>query len=177
MLIMNRGHHATLKEGQSDAVFQRDNKAAVDYIREHISQSRRRLSVYYMTTSPGHAYCDRFAKPNMTAITNEQQYESIVKAHLAGIPLEVKANQYGWELYHERDQSVIQLMKARLNATIIDIAPMTYSRPDGHRFENEREREHQLLQGISAALIGDCLHYFLPSVIDNWVYMFYNVMD
>eukprot|EP01041_Mallomonas_annulata_P009050 gene9050-18741_t len=51
------------------------------------------------------------------------------------------------------DQYNVNAFKNLLNATILDVVPMTSLRPDGHR----------------VIYNNDCLHYFLPSVVDSWV--------
>jgi hypothetical protein len=47
---MNRGHHATEKEGQTLEKFTSDNQAALDYILNYKRTSQRRLDMYYIKT-------------------------------------------------------------------------------------------------------------------------------
>ena len=45
------------------------------------------------------------------------------------------------------------------NAKILDVVGLTRLRPDGHRADYQ-----------------DCLHYYLPSVVDVWVQLMYNML-
>ena len=68
---------------------------------------------------------------------------------------------YNWEVFPERDEFTVNLFRNLSNAIIMDVSPMTSLRPDGHRFTDR---------------IPDCLHYWLPSVIDSWAYLLYNIL-
>ena len=68
-------------------------------------------------------------------------------------------NKFEWYRIPSRDiVSIAHFRELLPQMEILDVAPMTSLRPDGHRAP------------------GDCLHYFLPSVVDQWVYMFYNLL-
>jgi hypothetical protein len=179
IIIMNRGHHATEKEGQTLEKFTSDNQAALDYILNYKRTSQRRLDMYYMTTSPGHAYCNKYSQPELTRIENEDDYEKLVEKYQSRLPEGLLQNGFAWEGYHMHDkltQKMLGEMK-ELNATVFDIGPMSYLRPDGHRFEEFGAYEKWLRRFSDISHVGDCLHYFLPSVVDAWVNMFYNVFQ
>jgi hypothetical protein len=174
---MNRGHHDTKTEDRTTETITTDNQAALDYILNYKRTSQRRLDLYFMTTSPGHAYCHKYAKPELTRIENEDDFEKVVEKYLRRLPDQLLKNGFDWQDYHLHDKLTKKILgdMKELNATVLDIAPMSYLRPDGHRFEEFSAYEGWLKGGTDFSHLGDCLHYFLPSVVDAWVNMFYNV--
>merc|ERR1711971_870832 len=60
----------------------------------------------------------------------------------------ISANSYQWEKFPSQNKEVLEFMRKQKNTYIVDVYRMTRYRPDGHRSS------------------GDCLHYYLPSVVD-----------
>lgn len=110
----------------------------------------------YRTTPQPHPYCD------MNDVPATRVIESSRDIVFVGFDEESKYNDFKWYLIPQRDERSIATYKHHIcsdNIVVMDVAPMTSLRPDGHRADR-----------------GDCLHYYLPSVVDSWVHVLYNIL-
>jgi len=101
--------------------------------------------IYFRTTPQGHVGCTRQSEVNTTLLLTPP------------VLLTKEMAIYDWDIIPSRNKIAVEAFLTLPNARILDVVPMTSLRPDGHRFSDK-----------------DCLHYWLPSVIDNWSYYFYN---
>lgn len=167
IVIMNKGHHVRSTEVTVQQ-FKDQTTEAIQYIKNYMLNERpkdttkKQLSMYFLETSPGHALC----KDSDTAITTpllnrEQYYKMLAQYQHEKLSLMDSGYKYGWWDYERHDEYIENLFTTQLNGTVIPVTHMTFLRPDGH------------------VKTGDCLHYpctTTPSVVDNWVFVFYNLL-
>ena len=140
ILLLNKGAH----------VMQRDNftEYTIETI-EFLQKSAAKKHIFYRTTPQGHPNCKMHMTPDLNPISRPPKY------------LKKGDTIFLWHVFPDRDAYATQMFKRHLNATILEVVPMTSLRPDGHR----------------VIYSSDCLHYFLPGPVDMWVYVFYNLLD
>eukprot|EP00415_Alexandrium_ostenfeldii_P002479 UN2479 len=105
------------------------------------SHLRRKDSVYFRLTLPGHEDCEKFTSP----------FRKVGEFSLEG----PTSKRYTWDLVPAFNDYVKEAAAAladsqKLRLAVLDPYTMTILRPDGHMGD------------------GDCLHYFLPGVPDWW---------
>ena len=152
VIILNKGHHVVKKEVVTEEMFHKASIKTVEYLKKRA----REKTVVFVTTSPAHPHCRKTSSAVTTPLVTEPEY--IKKELIPGY-----ARDYGWENYHKHDLFLIDLFR-KIDAIIVDIAPMSYLRPDGHAFSEGDSYD------------GDCLHYRLPATPDSWVYVMYNLL-
>ena len=107
----------------------------------------------YRTTPQPHPYCTEDAVANTNALLSVDQENFVHYDEMSAF------NEYEWYRIPSRDIMSLSLYRKHIpSMEVLDVAPMTSLRPDGHRAPT------------------DCLHYYLPSVVDQWVFMFYNLL-
>jgi hypothetical protein len=99
---------------------------------------------FFRTTVPGHANCSLHSKPFRTL----RDYAESIKTGAEWIQRH-RDWVFGWDLFAGFNQYVSQRVKGT-TIQLLDVNPMTVLRPDGHRPPT------------------DCLHYYLPGVVDWW---------
>lgn len=134
-LILSTGHHVKSldkdKQGKQE-IIERTN-AVVRHLGSAIGVLNR-TQIIYMTTSYGHPNCSKTSTAvNSTVISSDATYEMLVAQYIESIPSFIREENYGWEYYHRNDLEAIKQFRS-INATILDIGPMTLLRPDGHRY-------------------------------------------
>lgn len=139
LLIVNSGVH-----------FHEVKKFTIEmdsFITQLINVSKSLLSkgrtdhVVFRTSVPGHASCQKYKRP----LEDPSQF------HLS--------RKFEWHLVPEYNKYAKKSLTAervtsRLKVSMLDVYPMTILRPDGHRARPGR--------------VPDCLHYYLPGVVDWW---------
>ncbi len=152
VIVLAKGHHVVKKEVATEDVFKKSSLQTVEYLKKYANGK----TIVFVTTSPGHPHCSKNSTAITTPLTTEPEY---IKKEL----LPEFARDYGWENYHKHDLFLMNLFE-KINAIIVDIAPMSYLRPDGHAFRE--------VDGPDS----DCLHYRLPATPDSWLYVMYNLL-
>lgn len=154
ILILSKGHHVNKLELKNDEIFEKDTIQTVNYLKLYEKQ----LSIFFVTTSPGHVNCSRYSVANTSLIETTPRYITVEE-----LPMSMR--HYSWENYEKNDIFIINLFKRELNATIVHITPSSYLRPDDHRWN------------VDDSPIGpDCLHHRIPGVPDSWVYILFNLL-
>jgi hypothetical protein len=152
IFVMNKGaHHVGIVQFQEDLIF------TADWLKTYIQTQTRNISIFYRNTPQGHAGASTEVKPLTEPLTKEPEW-----ARYSTNP--AKYNHH-WELFPIYDRLAMQILHDRLgiNITFLQISYMTFLRPDGHRCK-------------AYGAPCDDLHYFLPSVVDSWVQVFYNLL-
>ena len=175
ILVLNKGHH--LRE-VSEEQFLQDSFTAAEYIGNYTKsglsnrKGRQALQVYFVTTSPGHPFCSGHSEPNLYPYTSANGSSNLMnyEATLNDPRYEMYYKHHFWHRYGVHDEYQKRIFRTYSNATIIDVAPMSALRPDGHRFATDLE-----LQKNPTA--SDCLHYHEPGPVDNWVKLFFNLLS
>ena len=149
VIIISKGHHMVPLQGHPE-LFKRETLETIEYLQNNLNETQR---LYFLTTSPGHPYCSSLDNVNDTVVT----IDNITSLYISDEKSKYN-DEYGWSDFDKSDEYIISLL-TKLNATVINITPMTKLRPDGHMFEQD-----------------DCLHYHRPGPIDSWVLAFYNLL-
>jgi len=107
-----------------------------------VSHLRPKDLFYFRLTLPGHEKCHEYDHP----------FRSLQEFSLDG----ELARRYTWGLvpgFNDYAKMAASRLAAarKFNLTVLDPYLLTILRPDGHRFQQ-----------------GDCLHYYLPGVVDWW---------
>jgi hypothetical protein len=147
IIVFNKGHHVA-DRGITDKLYAETSIETANYFRKYGKQN----IFVYTTTSPAHPNCQYDSTLNTSILLGE--YHHVIHAEVPP-----SAANYGWDKFHDFDTFHKILFSALANAIILDIAPMSSLRSDGHNSPD------------------DCLHYRLPAVSDNWVYMLQNVLQ
>lgn len=111
--------------------------------------------IIYRTTAQPHPFCTAHGVVDFSNVRNLKDVQ------LVEFDEESPYNSYQWYLLPQRDRQLVRTYKqhiSSINFDVLDIFPMTSLRRDGHRAP------------------ADCLHYFLPTVVDSWIQMFYNML-
>lgn len=154
ILILSKGHHVNRFEVHHDGSFEKDTIRTVEYLKLYANE----ISIYFITTSPGHVNCSKDSKVNTSILYSTPKY-------ITSDELPISMKHYLWDSFEKNDIFICDLLKRELNATIVHITPSSFLRPDDHRWN---------LDGSS--LGADCLHHRLPGVPDSWVYMLSNLL-
>jgi hypothetical protein len=110
-------------------------------------------TLVYRTTPQPHPFCTEDAVAHTEPLLSVDQEQFVQYDETSAF------NEYEWYRIPSRDILALSLYREHIpGMQTLDVAPMTSLRPDGHRAP------------------GDCLHYYLPSVVDQWVFMFYNLL-
>ena len=138
----------------------------------------------YRTTAQPHPYCSPSDQADLRPIHN---YNDV---HFAELDEDSPYNEFKWYLIPSREKKIIKLFERNIapqNFELFDIAPMTSLRKDGYVVFSlpfflvtslilSLYLLRSLLHNISHRAPGDCLHFYLPSVIDSWVQLFFNIL-
>jgi hypothetical protein len=113
----------------------------------------------------GHPFSTKDSVPITTEIDPSYIFPNFSKS-MWGSNVKEKLKEYysTWGQFKERDDIAIDIFENKLgsNLTILHSKEMTFNRPDRHiRCTN---------------LICDGLHYLMPSVVDHWCHLLYNLM-
>jgi hypothetical protein len=151
LIVLNKGAHTVPLH-----TFIKDLEETGVWLKDYLQSSGRQIQIFFRTTPQGHHQASKM----ITAVTEPLEQE----------PKWLKKEEtiYGWEMFPLYDKHAIRILKSHLgaNLTILNVSPMTHLRPDGHIcFKNGRDRNY-----------CDMLHYFLPSVVDAWVQVFFNLL-
>jgi len=149
IVIINKGVH--LNEVRDDDVFIKyTEQSALDLA----TYMKNTSLLIYRTTAQPHPYCTMDAQVNLETIVSHADFKPVL------YDIDSPFNPYQWYKIHSRDKKTREIYKRYLpNMHVLDVTLMTYLRPDGHRAD-----------------IDDCLHYYLPGVVDQWFYLFYNFL-
>ena len=126
-LVISTGHHNNMGQGISEEIHMTLLNRLVEYL---ASNTPSKLQIMYLTTSLAHPFCSKYAQPVTIQLDNETQYQQLLQDWLESIPTEL--NSYNWQTFPRYNDLMMEKMRL-LNATIVDIAPSTLLRPDGHR--------------------------------------------
>eukprot|EP01059_Diplonema_ambulator_P035028 TRINITY_DN8135_c0_g1_i1.p2 TRINITY_DN8135_c0_g1~~TRINITY_DN8135_c0_g1_i1.p2 ORF type:complete len:389 (+),score=63.32 TRINITY_DN8135_c0_g1_i1:1605-2771(+) len=145
----------------SDAKYKQHMTRAAAYLKDSYNGT-----VIFRTTHPGHPNCESATGPLETP--HPRPYPS-------------KYNNYRWEAIFDRNEVAKEIFKA-INASILDIEPMTTLRPDGHlaynhpnnwRYEHGKAIPNFVNESKRAT---DCLHYCTPGPMDTWSQLLMNML-
>lgn len=148
IIILNKGTHHPKK---SEKDFLADTESMGKCLQRNL---QKKHIVLFRTTPAGHYNCVKHNQINHSVILTQPP------------PLENPpkyAENFGWEKLQYLDTENIRILQKYIKFIVLDVVPMTYLRPDGHRVFNKKPR-------------GDCLHYYLPGPPDGWVHVFYNLL-
>eukprot|EP00440_Ansanella_granifera_P055022 gb/GFBE01059645.1/.p1 GENE.gb/GFBE01059645.1/~~gb/GFBE01059645.1/.p1 ORF type:complete len:148 (+),score=13.89 gb/GFBE01059645.1/:1-444(+) len=115
-----------------------------DYMdRTRKANTHRGSRMMFRASASGHINCDQYKRP----FRSPKDF--------------IPTSMYDWDRYAEYNAHVLQEFSKSepwkyFRSTYLDVVPMTMLRPDGH-FEGQYH---------------DCLHYFLPGVVDWWSHLF-----
>lgn len=153
IFVMNKGaHHVDLEEFQGELLI------TADWLKNYIETQNRSIQLFYRTTPQGHYTASTEIQPVTEPLNKEPDW-------VKGPDSDPKNIRNKWELFPMYDRLAMQILyeKFGTNITFLKISYMTHLRADGHRCKE---------YGKSC----DQLHYFLPSVVDSWVQVFYNLL-
>lgn len=144
--MLNKGAHH-VKIGE----FQEELIFIANWLKAYIKAQSRDIRIFFRTTPQGHPDASTEINPVTDLLIKEPSW--------------AKVTDYHWETFPMYDRLAMQILYEKLgpNITFLRISYMTQLRPDGHRCHRYRQP-------------CDSLHYFLPSVIDSWVQVFYNLL-
>ena len=163
ILVLHKGHHLTTLEG-TDKSFKSESTETINYLKKYALPYKKML-IYFLTTSPPHPFCSN-STPILTivneshpAIYNLNQYQNTIYT-----------KNYSWDKIPYYNKFHKELFHKELNATIIDVEAMSILRPDGHNYATAEEIAKN-------KYAGDCLHYRSTNIYQNWVKIFYNLLE
>jgi hypothetical protein len=165
ILVLNKGAHFVHVEEH----FINETRRTAEFLRAHYLNVRRtsglhnNTHVFFRTTPSGHPHASYSSTVNTSTIAPFDPM-TVDCGKEGGDEQYTYCYSYGWDRFRHRNRLAVDIFREYLGSslTVMDVAPMTYLRPDGHHCDEEK--------------CGDRLHYFLPSVVDGWVQMFYNLL-
>jgi hypothetical protein len=158
VLILNKGaHYVPYKTSTADTI-------ATAMFLKRLTKEYPNIKIFYRTSSPGHPESSLYGSKAITTplltepsswlnITSFSQYQRYVL-------------KYHWDSFATMNDVTISILHTFTDKTkfsVLHVAEMTLLRPDGHRC-------------AATGLCEDELHYYLPSVIDNWVVVLQNLL-
>mmetsp|Transcript_9909 Transcript_9909/g.15259 ORF Transcript_9909/g.15259 Transcript_9909/m.15259 type:complete len:411 (+) Transcript_9909:68-1300(+) len=147
LLIANAGSHI---HSQSDFVQVFDN-----FLRLIEKRKNPGDIVMFRSTVPGHHGCE---DPNVRPLKSISEFEMA--------PDDFSWNKFdGYNQYARKAIDTYNQNHLDLPIHLLDVAPMTILRKDGHISGPEK---------CGACGEGDCLHYILPGPLDWWVHLMYS---
>ena len=150
IILINKGSH--IHEVEEYEKFVEVTTESAIALGTYINGSTSRYLIFRTTSQP-HPYC------SLTDTADTRDVLSYDDVRYVEYDETSPFNQHEWYKIPSRDRHSIEIYKKHVpTMTVLDVAPMTSVRKDGHRAP------------------GDCLHYFMPSVVDNWVGMFLHHM-
>jgi hypothetical protein len=156
VFVLNKGaHHVGIEQFQEDLIF------TADWLKNYQQTQTRNISIFYRTTPQGHTQASSEVTPLTEPLTKEPEWTNT--------STDPVRHNYHWELIPIYDRLAMQILHERLevNITFLQISYMSFLRPDGHRCHATHNPPGDKC---------DELHYFLPSVVDSWVQVFYNLL-
>ena len=162
ILVLNKGAHY-LEESISTNM----TVETAHFLQSFLQQHPGRRHVFYRTTAQGAPHCSARSQVNTTLLLTEPYWMNGLRDDS---PDDIKKYvfDYNWDKFPHMNRATTSIMTSMLpkeQFTVLHVAEMTALRPDGHRCSSNSEKD-------------DCdeLHFYLPSVVDNWVYVFYNLL-
>lgn len=130
------------------------------------SNSQKKIQIIFRTSALGHPFSTKYTLPITTIIDPSFIFPNYTSLNWGNKTSEKFKKYYAtWDKFKERDDIAIEILANKLgsNLTVLHIKEMTFNRPDRHIRCNEFE--------------CDALHYLIPSVIDHWCHVLYNLMN
>eukprot|EP01041_Mallomonas_annulata_P013413 gene13413-28445_t len=137
IIIMNKGAHF-IEDGSE---YENDTMETINFLKS----SNLTYKLIIFRTTPKGSYDLEYIPPDTRPL----------HTHTTGPVYNETEDKYHYNSFPIRDKFTVEAFRRELNASILNVVPMTSLRPDGHH---------------------DPLHYYLPSVIDGWVYMLHNLL-
>ena len=159
ILVLNKGAHYVPVEESVAAT-----RKTAEFLQTYLAKDKNR-QVFFRTTPQGAAHCTNQSVANTTLLLSEPTW-------LIGVnesdPADIQryVQEYNWDKFPLTNRATVTLLRNSLPSnqfTVIHVAEMTALRPDGHRCYSRFEE-------------CDELHFFLPSVVDTWVYVMFNLL-
>ena len=149
IIVINKGVHI-IEVREDDLFLKVTEQSAVDLA----TYMKNTSLLIYRTAVQPHPYCTMDAQADLKPVLSHADFKPIL------YDIDSRFNAYDWYKIHSRDKKTREIYKQHLpNMHVLDVSLMTDLRPDGHRADG-----------------GDCLHYYLPGVVDQWFYLFYNFL-
>lgn len=157
IVILNKAAHHVPFE-----VFEKDTKETAIYL-ARLMAIKPSMIVFYRTSSPGHAKATNESRPDTAVLRTEPLWLNLSGTTAAEEDMFVKG--FLWDSFPVKNRIASDIFSTYLGLTRfipLHVAEMTVLRPDGHL--------------VLPAKSYDGLHYYLPSVVDNWVLPLYNLL-
>lgn len=160
ILILNKGAHY-----RSEDISTKMTRATAKFLQKYLKDNQRR-HVFYRTTQQGAPHCSNTSVANTTLLLTEPTW-------LMGLndsspdDIDLYSTKYNWDKFPLINHKTVNILRSNLPAdqfSVMHVAEMSALRPDGHRCP-------------VAGQECDELHYYLPSVVDSWVYVFFNLLQ
>jgi hypothetical protein len=147
IVLANKGDHVV---GDYSA-FQNQTRDSAVYFASLMRHSNK--TFIFRTTPTGHPYCSFGDVASVEPIFSHDCVRYVLFNESSAF------NEYLWYKIPSRDQETVRIFRKYIpDMLVLDVVPMTSLRPDGHRAP------------------GDCLHYYLPSAVDHWLFLLYNML-
>jgi len=161
LIVLGKGpHYVPLSQSQQDS--QQTADWLKNFIETRKKENNRNLYIFYRTAPTGNAHCSVDSKPNTTLLLDEPDWLPVTTPQ----DIALYKGDFHWDTF----PAVNKIALEALNATLpsghfipLHVAEMSVLRPDAHRCYQRNE-------------VCDELHYFLPSVVDNWIHAFYHFL-
>lgn len=172
ILVLNKGAHY-LPKNVSTAMTADTIKVLQSFLQQDPSPTKRRRHVFYRTTPQGSPHCSASSQVNTSLLLTEPYWLPGLRSnHSRDVQRYVL--EYNWDKFPQMNNVTVSLMTSGLpkeQFTVLHVAEMTSLRADGHRCPVQSSAG-----GDSNSQGCDELHYYLPSVVDSWVYVFFNLL-
>ena len=143
VLLLNAGAHF-----HDRAQYERAMRASVARLEREGLMER----VIFRTTPAGHPRCTDAATPFVGDAAAAARFVTQTRAAME----EGAVKKFGWTAFRGFNEFASSLFTTHGARGVLDVAPMTALRPDGHRAHK-----------------SDCLHYYLPGVPDWWNFLLF----
>jgi hypothetical protein len=179
ILILNKGAHYVPPEESMKAT-----QDTATFLHQYLSAKPNRL-VIYRTTNQAQPFSSVYSHPNTSEMLTEPFYwtrESIAE-HAERIGMlkeayEVYSTNYHWDMYPIVNNYTVEVLSTMLKDFIpskqfqvLHAAEMSTLRPDGQRCHLYVDEKTKIEKEEC-----DHLHHYLPSVVDMWIVVLYNLI-
>ncbi|KAJ3902077.1 hypothetical protein F5879DRAFT_269842 [Lentinula edodes] len=178
LVILNAGAHWSRHElgmlraptdAQEQVLLEDTYPRMIDLVTSRLSPIER-TSIYYRSTSPGHPQCEDHSTPYKDMADARRKEQNLVQRlkETVSTPDDKKQrSRWDWDLFKPHNElwnRTIQVMNERRPADskgakwhYFDVWDVSMQRPDAHLDPGK-----------------DCLHWCLPSMLDDWTRLFYH---
>lgn len=160
-IVLSKGPHY-VPVGESEADSRRTASWLKNLVEKQKKENNRNVYVFYRTAPTGSPHCSVDSKPNTTLLLTEPEWLPVSSPQ----DIATYKHDYHWDTFPHVNKVTVDIFKEALpegHFFPLHVAEMSVLRPDAHRCYQRGE-------------MCDELHYFLPSVVDDWVHSFFHFL-